>query len=68
MKKSNKKSLNINNMMDDINHLLEFVNDLNTKNFEDIDLNEVDKKTDKFKEKYKNILPEESEDNLDTKK
>ena len=27
MKKSDKKSVNINDMMDDINHLLEFVND-----------------------------------------
>ena len=68
MKKSKKKTPNINNMMDDINQLLEFVNDLNEKNFEDINLDEIDKKTDKFKKKYKNILPEESEDNLDTKK
>ena len=68
MKKSNKKSINIDNMMDDINHLLEFVNDLNSKNFEDIDLNEVDKKTNKFKKKYKDILPEESKDDLDTEK
>tara|TARA_Y100000593_G_scaffold75215_1_gene138713 strand:+ start:416 stop:622 length:207 start_codon:yes stop_codon:yes gene_type:complete len=67
MKKSNKKSVSINDMIDDISHLLEFVNDLNTKDFEDIDLNEVDKKTDKFKKKYKNILPKESEDNLDPK-
>ena len=56
------------NMMDDINHLLEFVNDLNQKNFEELDLKEVDKKTNKFKEKYKNILPKESEDNLDSEK
>ena len=34
MKKSDKKSVNINDMMDDINHLLEFVNDLNQKNFD----------------------------------
>ena len=68
MKKSDKKSVNINDMMDDINHLLEFVNDLNQKNFEEIDLKEVDKKTNKFKEKYKNILPKESEDNLDSEK
>ena len=67
MKKSNKKSINIDNMMDDINHLLEFVNDLNSKNFEDIDFNEVDKKTNKFKNKYKDILPKENEDNLDSK-
>ena len=51
MKKSDKKSVNINDMMDDINHLLEFVNDLTQKNFEEIDLKEVDKKTNKFKEK-----------------
>ena len=68
MNKSDIKSVNINDMMDYINHLLEFVNDLNQKNFEEIDLKEVDKKTNKFKEKYKNILPKESEDNLDSEK
>ena len=46
----------------------EILNDLNSKNFEDIDLNEVDKKTNKFKKKYKDILPEESKDDLDTEK
>ena len=45
-----------------------FSNDLNNQKFEDIDLNEVNKKTNKFNKKYKDILPEESEDNLDTKK
>ena len=65
MKKSDKKSVNINDMMDDINHLLEFVNDLNQKNFEEIDLKEVDKKTNKFKEKYKPIVDKK---NLDSKK
>ena len=66
MKKSNKKQPNLEDMMDDINHLLEFVNDLNNQKFEDIDLNEVNKKTNKFNKKYKDILPEESKDNLDS--
>ena len=76
MKKSRKK-INLEDLIkeanklsdskNDINQLLEFVNDLNEKNFEDINLDEIDKKTDKFKKKYKNILPEESEDNVDSK-
>ena len=64
MKKSNKKQPNIEDMMDDVNNLLKFVENLNQQKFEDIDLNEVNEKTNVFSKKYKDIL-KEAEDDLD---
>tara|TARA_B110000902_G_scaffold205691_1_gene234150 strand:- start:339 stop:542 length:204 start_codon:yes stop_codon:yes gene_type:complete len=66
MKKSNKKQPNIEDMMDDVNNLLKFVENLNQQKFEDIDLNEVNEKTNVFSKKYKDIL-KEAEDDLDPK-
>tara|TARA_R110002167_G_scaffold304998_1_gene509205 strand:+ start:256 stop:462 length:207 start_codon:yes stop_codon:yes gene_type:complete len=67
MKKSNKKQPNIEDMIDDVNNLLKFVENLNQQKFEDIDLNEVNEKTNVFSKKYKDILPEESKEDLDSK-
>ena len=67
MKKSNKKQPNVEDMIDDVNNLLKFVENLNQQKFEDIDLNEVNEKTNVFSKKYKDILPEESKEDLDSK-
>ena len=67
MKKSNKK-LTLVDLLNDTEKLLQYVNDLNNINLEDLNLEEMEKTQKEFNEKYKDILPKESEDNLDSEK
>ena len=68
MKKSdNNKDLNIEDIVEDMQNLLEALGDLNKTKLEDLNLNNLEYKVNIFEKKYKDILPEESEDNLDVK-
>ena len=67
MKKSNKKPTLV-DLLNDKEKLLQYVNDLNNINLEDLNLEEMEKTQKEFNEKYKDILPKESEDNLDSEK
>ena len=67
MKKSNKK-LTLVDLLNDTEKLLQYVNDLNNINLEDLNLEEMEKIQKEFNEKYKDILSKESEDNLDSEK
>lgn len=67
MKKSNKKPTLV-DLLNDTEKLLQYVNDLNNINLEDLNLEEMEKTQKEFNEKYKDILPKESEDNLDSEK
>ena len=67
MKKSNKKPT-FEDFLKDTEKLLEYINNLNNVNLEDLNLEEMEKTQKEFNEKYKDILPKESEDNLDSEK
>ena len=67
MQKSNKKPTLV-DLLNDTEKLLQYVNDLNNINLEDLNLEEMEKTQKEFNEKYKDILPKESEDNLDSEK
>ena len=67
MMKSNKKPTLV-DLLNDTEKLLQYVNDLNNINLEDLNLEEMEKTQKEFNEKYKDILPKESEDNLDSEK
>ena len=67
MKKSNKKPTLV-DLLNDTEKLLQYVNDLNNINLEDLNLEEMEKTQKEFNDKYKDILPKESEDNLDSEK
>ena len=67
MKKSNKKPTLV-DLLNDTEKLLQYVNDLNNINLEDLNLEEMEKTQKEFNEKYKDILPKESENNLDSEK
>ena len=67
MVKKNKKPT-INDLLEDMESMMEFVNDIGNKSIEELNVEEIDSKTKHFKEKYKDILPKESEEDLDSKK
>ena len=67
MAKINKKPT-INDLLEDMESMMEFVNDIGNKSIEELNVEEIDSKTKHFKEKYKDILPKESEEDLDSKK
>ena len=67
MKKSNKKPTLV-DLLNDTEKLLQYVNDLNNINLEDLNLEEMEKTQKEFNEKYKDILSKESKDNLDSEK
>tara|TARA_B100000287_G_C20151789_1_gene590444 strand:+ start:183 stop:407 length:225 start_codon:yes stop_codon:yes gene_type:complete len=67
MAKKNKKPT-INDLLEDMESMMEFVNDIGNKSIEELNVEEIDSKTKHFKEKYKDILPKESEEDLDSKK
>ena len=67
MKKSNKKPTLV-DLLNDTEKLLQYVNDLNNINLEDLNLEEMEKTQKEFNEKYKDILPKECEDNLYSEK
>tara|TARA_R100001377_G_C3080492_1_gene72228 strand:- start:48 stop:257 length:210 start_codon:yes stop_codon:yes gene_type:complete len=69
MKKvENNKDLNIENIVEDMENLLEALGDFNKTKLEDLNLKDLESKVNIFEKKYKDILPEESKDNLDSKK
>ena len=68
MKKSEiNKKLNAEDIVEDMQNLLKVLGDLNQTKLEDLNLNDLESKVNVFEEKYKNILPEETEGNLDIK-
>ena len=69
MKKSkSNKNLDLKDIMNDMDKLLETLGEINKTKLEDLDIDKITSKVNVFEKKYKDILPEESEDNLDTKK
>ena len=67
MAKKNKKPT-INDLLEDMESMMDFVSNIGNKSIEELNIEEIDSKTKHFKEKYKDILPKESKDNLDSKK
>ena len=67
MAKKEKKPT-IDDMLNDMENMMDYIKVIGDTSINDLNLEEINKKTNNFKEKYKDILPEESEDNLDTKK
>ena len=69
MKKSkSNKNLNMEDITKDMQDLLSVLDDLNKTQLKDLNLEDLESKVNVFEEKYKDILPEESEDDLDSKK
>ena len=69
MKKSkNDKNLNIENITKDMQDLLGILENLNKTQLKDLNLKDLESQVNIFEEKYKDILPEESKDDLDSKK
>ena len=69
MKKSkSNKNLNMEDITKDMQDLLSVLDDLNKTQLKDLNLEDLESKVNVFEEKYKNILPEESKDDLDSKK
>ena len=69
MKKSNKnKNLDLKDIMNDMENLLETLGEINKTKLEDLNIDEITSKVNVFEKKYKDILPEETKNNLDTKK
>ena len=72
MKKSKNKKPNqipqISEVQNDMESLYKMIGDLNKTKLEDLDMDELTSKLNVFEEKYKNILPEESKEDLDTEK
>ena len=70
LKKSNKQlEIDAKNILEDIDKVMSYANDLNTLDIENTNLDEMEKEIDSlgidFKNKYKKYF---SKDNLDTKK
>ena len=69
MKKSEiNDKLNAEDIVEDMQNLLKVLENLNQTKLEDLNLNDLESKVNVFEEKYKDIIPEESKDNLDSKK
>ena len=72
MKKSNKQKINSDELLKDTDKLLSFINNLDSLNLETINIEELEKEINliekQIKTKYKDILPKDSKDNLDSKK
>ena len=71
MKKSKKENFSLDDLMEDMEILLNNINELNESKVSDLSekkLKEIEQNSLDFNKKYKDILPEESEDNLDSKK
>ena len=67
MTKKEKKPT-IDDMLNDMENMMDYIKEIGDTSINNLNLEEINKKTNNFKEKYKDILPEESEDNLDSKK
>ena len=62
MKKS--KDVNMKDMLEDMEILMSYVDDVKQTKLEELNLEEIQKKQKEFEEKYKDFLPK---DNLDSK-
>ena len=66
-----KSDINPDDLLKDLNNAINLINQVENLDLEKADLNKFKKDVEKvesnLKEKYKDILEEESEDNLDTK-
>tara|TARA_Y100000592_G_scaffold75095_1_gene117246 strand:+ start:566 stop:772 length:207 start_codon:yes stop_codon:yes gene_type:complete len=58
----------IKDILKDMENLYELIGDLNKTKLEDLNVDEITSKVNKFEKKYKDILPKDSKDNLDSKK
>ena len=68
MKKSKKPENQMKDILKDMENLYGLIGDINKTKLEDLNIDEITSKVSDFEKKYKDILPEESKDNLDTKK
>ena len=70
MKKSDKTKINEKDLMKDTTKIMKIINDLEKANLETIDLKKFEEEVNmiekKLKKKYKNILPENFENYLDS--
>jgi len=70
MKKPNKQKIDTNELMKDTDKLLNFINSLEKINLETVNIKELEKEItsleSNLKEKYKNVLPKNYKDDLDT--
>ena len=70
MKKSNKQKIDPNELMKDTDKLLKFINSLEKMNLETVDIKELEEEISSLeanlKEKYKDVLPKNYKDHLDT--
>ena len=68
MKKYKNPENQIKDILKDMENLYELIGDLNKSKLEDLNIDEITSKVNKFEKKYKDILPKDSKDNLDSKK
>ena len=68
MKKYKNPENQIKNIIGDMESLFGLVKEINSTKIEDLNLKELSSKVNKFNKKYKDILPKESENNLDSEK
>ena len=70
MKKSNKTKINSDDLMKDTNKIMKIINNLEKANLETIDIKNLEEEVNimekSLKKKYKNILPENFENYLDS--
>tara|TARA_B110000495_G_C22564461_1_gene340324 strand:+ start:262 stop:480 length:219 start_codon:yes stop_codon:yes gene_type:complete len=71
MKKLNKQNVDPEELMKDTDQLMDLVSSLESMNIETVDLKQLEKEINliekNIKEKYKGILPENTQDYLDSK-
>jgi len=72
MKKSNKQKIDPDEVFKDTDKLLSFIDNLDNLNFENLNIEKLEEEISliekQLKIKYKDFLPEEFKDNLDSKK
>ena len=72
MKKSNKQKINPDELMKDTDKLLNFINKIENIDLETVDLKKLEEEITllegNLRDKYKDVLPKNYKNNLDTKK
>ena len=70
MKKSNKQKINPDELLKDTDKLLNFINNLDNLNFETVDIKKLEEEIGliekQIKLKYKDVLPKDYNNNLDS--
>ena len=70
MKKSNKQKINPDELLKDTDKLLKFISNLDNLNFETVDIAKLEEEIDliekQIKTKYKDVLPKDYKNNLDS--